>query len=242
MSELKSSLVSRIQSSTNARLIGWQFAADGRWDVAERAFFEHTEQRTLLRIEEWLAVQTTENIAFESLFESDESERLFFGVRITHLTKREKSGVIQKVMALGRNGDGIAATIQNVRSVLGDQKLADTTPEYLELGVFDLWNRVKSLVVWKRGEALGEEADLVMPDELTEKAQIPDAGFAPLHGCQTKPLMLEAAWKRDPAVGNSCPCWLGLPVSDTDRITGKYCLSESRYLSAVSTFIGHDPA
>lgn len=242
MSELKSTLISRIQSSTNARLIGWQFAADGRWDVAERAFFEPTGQRTLSRIEDWLAVQTTGNIAFEGLFESDESERLFFGVRITHFTKREKSGVIQEVMASGRNGDGIAATIQNVRSVLGDQKLADTSPEYLELGVFDLWNRVRSLVVWKRGEALGEKADLVMPEELPEKAQIPDAGFAPLHGCHTKPLMLEAAWKRNPATGNSYPCWLGLPVSDTDRITGKYCLSESRYLSAVSMFIGHDSA
>jgi hypothetical protein len=242
MSEPHSTLISRIQSLTNARLIGWQFAADGQWDVAERTFFEHTTQQTLSRIEHWLAMQTTENIAFEALLESEKNERFFLGVRITHLTAQEKAEVMKGVIAMSRTSDSLDTTIQNIRSVLGDQKLADTTPEYLELGVFDLWNRVKSVVVWKKGEVLGQKSEVTMPAELADKAQTPDVGFAPLHEPQTKPLMLEAAWKRNPGIGNSFQCWIGLPVSDNDAIRGEYCLSESRYLSVVSTFIDHSPA
>lgn len=234
-------LIAKIQFLTKARLIGWQFAADGRWDVAERTFLEHSARQTLSRIEHWLALQTTENIAFEPLLESEKSERFFFGARITHLTMREKAEAIGKVIALSRRGDSIDTTVQNIRSALGDQKLADASPDYLELGVFDLWNRVKSIVVWKEGEVLGRKSELVMPEELPDKAQTPDAGFAPLHEPQMKPLMLEAAWRRKPGIHNSYQCWVGLPVGDYDGIRGEYRLSASRYLSAVSTFLDRSP-
>lgn len=239
MGEPDSNLISRIQSLTRARLIGWQFAADGRWDVAERTFPEHPVWHTLSRIERWLAVQMTEDVAFEVLLESETNERLFLGVRIAHLTASEKAEVIRSVIASGSSGDGMDTTIQNIRSVLGDRNLAGATPEYLELGVLDLWNRVKPVVVWKKGEVLGEKSAFVMPEELPHKAQKPDTGFAPLHECHTGPLMLEAAWKRNPDIGNGYHCWVGLPVSDRDVIGGGYCLSESRYLSAISTFIDH---
>ena len=242
MSELNSNLISRIQALTKGRFIGWQFAADGQWDVAERIFLEDTAQQTFSRIEHWLAIQTSGNIAFEALLESEKNERFFFGARITHLTTQEKAEVIRRVIAVSRKGDSIDTTVQNIGSALGGQKLADTDPDYLELGVFDLWNRVKSVVVWKKDEVLGEKSELVMPEELAHKTQKPDVGFAPLHECQTKPLMLEAAWRRKPDVGNSYQCWIGLPVSDNDVIRGKYSLSESRYLSAVSIFIDHNPA
>lgn len=235
-------LISRIQSLTGARLIGWQFAADGQWDVAERVFLERPAQQTLPRIECWLAMQTTANIAFEALLESEDDERLFFGIRLTHLTAREKSEVAKEVIPLGRNGDSIDTTIENIRTALGCQRLADSGPDYLELGVFDLWNRVKSVVVWKKGKALGERSALVMPEELTHKAQVPDPGFPALHERQTKPLMLEAVWGRNPNGGNGYQCWISLPVSDYEPTSGKYCLSESRYLSAVSTFIDQSPA
>jgi hypothetical protein len=238
MSELDSNLVWRIQSSTKARLIGWQFAADGRWDVAERIFLGHTARQAPIGIEHWLAMQTSGNIAFEALFESEKNERLFFGVRLTHLTRQEKAEAMKMVIAAGRKNDGVDTTIQNIRSVLGHQSLADGRPDYLELGVFDLWNRVKSVVVWRKDEVPGQESELVMPEGLVAKAQRPDAGFAPLHEPQTRPLMLEAAWKRNPDGRNRHQCWIGLPVSDSAATGGKYCLSESRYLSAVSTFIG----
>ncbi|HEV2444088.1 MAG TPA: hypothetical protein VGT07_16310 [Steroidobacteraceae bacterium] len=242
MSEPNSNLISRIQSSTKARLIGWQFAADGQWDVAERTFFEHTTRQALSRVEHWLAMQTTGNIAFEALFESEGNERFFLGVRITHLTTQEKAEVTKRMIAMSSKGDGIDTIVQTIRSVLGDQRLADADPDYLELGVFDLWNRVKSVVVWRKGEVLGQKSELVMPEELADKAQTPDAGFAPLHEPQTRPLILEAAWTRKPDIGNSYQCWIGLPVSDGGVNTGEYCLSESRYLSAVSTFIDRSPA
>lgn len=237
-----SNLISRIQSLTKAHLLGWQFAADGQWDVAERILLEHITQQTLSGVEHWLALQTTENIAFEALFESNEHERYFFGARITHLTTREKIEAIKRVIAASSKGDGIDTTVQNIRWELGDQKLADTSPDYLELGVFDLWNRVKSVVVWRKGEVPGGKSALVMPGELPHKSQKPDAGFAPLHERQTKPLMLEAAWKRKPAGGSNYQCWIGLPVSDHDASRDEYCLSASRYLSAVATFIDRSPA
>jgi len=239
MDEPDSNLISRIQSLTKARLIGWQFAADGRWDVAKRTFLGDTALHAFSRIEHWLAVQATGNIAFEALLESEASERLFFGVRIAHLTAREKADVIKRVLAGSGKGDRMDATIEYMRSVLGDRNLAGATPEYLELGVLDLWNRVKPVVVWKEGEVLGEKSAFVMPEELAHKAQKPDTGFPPLHERQTGPLMLEAAWKRNPDIDNSYQCWVGLPVSDKDVIEGGYCLSESRYLSAIATFIDH---
>lgn len=237
MSEPAPGLISRIQLLTRARLIGWQVAADGQWDVAERSFLEHPAQQTLSRIAHWLATQTTENIAFEALFESEDNERFFFGVRVTHLTARDKSRVIAEAIATNERGNGIDATIRNIRAAVGCQRLAETGPDYLELGVFDLWNRVKPVVVWKKGKMCGERSALLLPAELAHKAQRPDPGFLPLHERQTRPLMLEAVWKRNPDGGNDYQCWIGLPVSDTDAIGDKYCLSESRYLSAASTFI-----
>jgi hypothetical protein len=229
-------LISRIQASTKARLIGWQFAADGRWDVAERNFLESTAQQALSRIKDWLALQTSDNIALEALFDSEADERFFLGVRLTHLTTGNKAEVIERVVAVVRKGDGVDATAQNICAVLGDRRLAEATPEYLELGVFDLWNSVKSVVVWRKGEMLGEKSELVMPEELAHKAQKPDAGFAPIHEPQTRPLMLEAAWMRNPDVEGSYHCWVSLPVSRIDE-RGRYRLSDHRYLAAVSTFI-----
>lgn len=182
-------------------------------------------------------MQTTGDLAFEALFQSEKGERLFFGVRISHLTAPEKAEVIRRAIAGSSRGDGIDTTVRNIRSVLGDHKLADGSPDYLELGVFGWWNRVKSLVVWKKGEVLGKKSAFVMPEELAHRTKNPDPGFAPLHEAQTNPLMLEAAWKRDPDTRNSCQCWVGLPVSDIDVIGGGYRLSASRYLSAVSTFL-----
>jgi hypothetical protein len=235
-------LVSRVQSLTKARLIGWQFASDGDWEAAERVFLQQPERRTLSRIEHWLGLQTTENVALEALLESKESERFFLGVRISHLSAREKARVLERLIATGTERDGVESTIQSVRSVLGNQRLADGDPDYLELGVFDLWNRVKSVVVWKKSELLGAESKLVMPEELAFRAQKPDAGFAALHEPQPNALILEAAWKKNPDVANSFQCWIGLPVSDYDHVAGKYRLSASRYLSVVSTFIDRHAA
>lgn len=242
MADANPNLISRIQSATRARLIGWQFAADGRWDIAERIFAEHTARHTASRIKHWLSLQTTANVAFEALFESATNECLLFGVRITHLAIRKKAEVFGTMIAMSDEGDGIDIAIQNLRSVLGDQQLACTSPNYLELGVLDLWNRVKSVVVWKKGGVRGEKSELLMPEELAHHVQKPDAGFAPLHECQTKPLILEAAWKRRPDGANAYQCWIGLPVSDGGATGGNYCLSTSRYLSAASIFMGRSPA
>jgi hypothetical protein len=239
----KSNLISRIQSSAGGSLVGWQFAVDGKWDAAERILLDDcSEQLTNARIGQWLARHTTDNVAFESLFESNNSERFFFGVRITHLEAKKKIDVLKKLITTSKKAESIESVVQSVRDCLDDQRLATAGPEYLELGVFDLWNRVKSLVVWKKGESLGVKSELVLPGEIPNRTQKPDDGFAPLHEPQTKPLMLEAAWARAPDNGNHFQCWISLPVSKHEINPDRYSLSEDRYLFAAATLIGHIPA
>jgi hypothetical protein len=239
----KLNLISRIQSLTGGGLVGWQFAGDGKWDAAERIFLDDcSEPLTNVRIGQWLARQATDNVAIEALFESNNGERFFFGVRITHLEGKKKVDVLEKLVTSGKKADSIESVVQSARDYLDDQRLATTGPEYLELGVFDLWNRVKSLVVWKKGESLGEKSELVLPGEIPFRTQKPDHGFAPLHEPQTKPIMLEAAWARSPDNGNNFQCWISLPVGKHETSPDKYTLSEGRYLSAAATLIGHIPA
>ena len=160
--------ISNIQSATGAGLIGWQFAADGKWDVAERVFFEKDGSLpfALARVGQWLARQTTDNIALEALFEGSNGERFFFGVRITLLAAQKKKEVADRLISKNQRVDDINQVIQNVRDAIDEQRLATASPDYLELGVFDLWNRVKSLVVWEKNETLGAKSELIVPEEM----------------------------------------------------------------------------
>ena len=228
------------EASGKASLIGWQFAADGKWDVAERVFLDMSaETEAQKQVEAWLQKQTTDNIAFEALFQLSNRERFFFGVRISHLEPEEKSGLIQSLL-VGRDNGGqgmvsprtLFPVVEQMRRALGDDQLAKTTPDYLELGVFDLWNRVKSLVVWKNDK----DATIILPEAMAGKTQKPDDGFPALHEPQNKPLMLEAAWKRDVQAGKDFQCWISLPVSEFGKTPNRYSISRNRYLSAATTF------
>lgn len=239
----KLNAISRIQSSTGGSLVGWQFAIDGKWDAAERIFLDDCSERLPnARLDQWLARHATDNVAFEALFESNTRECFFFGVRITHLEGKKKIDVLKRLIATNKKTDSIESVVRNVRDYLDDQRLATTGPEYLELGVFDLWNRVKSLVVWKKGESLGVKSELVLPGEIANRTQKPDDGFVPLHEPQTKPLMLEAVWTVCPDSETNFQCWISLPVSQYETSPDRYSLSEGRYLLAAATLIGHIPA
>lgn len=135
------------EASKNTKLIGWQFAIDGKWDEAKRIFFEHPAEEAVNQVFQWFKQQESSNLAFEALFELDNSEQFFFGVRITHLESEEKIKVICKLLTTSQKGASLSQVVHEVRTTLLDQNIAKTAPEYLELGVFDLWNRVGSLVV-----------------------------------------------------------------------------------------------
>lgn len=235
-------LISRVEEAFGeASLIGWQFAADGDWDGAERIFFEHSPDRAAVRIQRWLDQQATNNIAFEALFEFASSERFFFGARLTHLQPEAKSKAIQALLTGCPKGSPLRHVVQQVRDVLGERQLVRDTPDYLELGVFDVWNKVKPLVVWKKNEKLGEATAILLPDEIRNKTQKPDAGFSPLHEPQAQPLMLEACWKEGDESRCGFSCWVGLPVGDLEGTSKTHSLSNNRYLSAAATFIGSSP-
>ena len=212
-----------------ARLTGWQFAADGRWDTAEIVLLNDVSAATPGQLQSWLRRQATDNIAFEALFEFANGEWFFFGVRISHLGAAVKLKIFGALVAGGRDTDCLGDTIERIRDILGDRHIAADLPEYLELGVFALWNRVKSLVVWKAG------ARLIMPEEMPGLTKTPDDGYAPLHETQPQPLMLEAAWKRDTRRQQEFQCWISLPVSGPGE---KHMLVREKYLAAAAIFIG----
>jgi hypothetical protein len=229
-------LISRIENSAGrTRLVGWQFAADGEWDSAERIFFENLPIQEATQIRHWLDRQVTDNIAFEALLELESGERFFFGVRLSHIGLQEIADTIQGLLAVCYEGSSLSEVVCNVRTALKNQQLATGTPEYLELGVLDLWIKVKPLVVWNK------TAPIIAPDGLSLRTKKPDEGYAALHEPQAWPLMLEAAWENSTETGDNFQCWVGLPVSEFGRVPEKYTISKDRYLSTAAVFIGGRP-
>lgn len=238
----KEDSISRIGEALGTTgLVGWQFAAYGNWDKAERIFFETSSAQAADRIPTWLNQQTTDNIAFEALFELTSGERFFFGVRISDLKREAQARVIHELLTASQKGNSLAQVVQKVRTSLDAQQLAGTTPEYLELGVFDLWNKVKSLVVWKKNEKLGAVTAILLPEEIQRQTPKPHDGFAALYEPQTKPLMLEAAWKRNAKNGQKFQCWLSLPVSEFGKTPEEHTLAKDKYLAAAAILIGYNP-
>jgi hypothetical protein len=232
--------ISRIENAFGrAGLVGWQFSADGAWEQAERTFFESPFDRSVDRIQHWLGQQQTDNVAFEALFEFAGGERFFFGVRITHLQPEAKAGAVQELLTTCQKGSCLSRVVDEARFVLGERELARDMPDYLELGVFDLWSRVKPVVVWKQSAKLGAISAIVLPNEIQNHAQRPDEGFAALHEPQIRPLILEAAWKQAAEIKRDFPCWVGLPVSEFDTTPERHTLSRDRYLSAAAVLVGH---
>ena len=156
------------------RLIGWQCAADGKWDAALAFALEDEPCQNAARLQQWLTRQTTENIACEAMFALPDGAPCFFGVRLTHVPKPQKRDILGEFLARGKAGDTLVVAAEKIRAILKEQHLAATVPDYLELGVFALWNRVKSVIVWEPGKTL------LSPDEIARQAPRPDAGFAPL--------------------------------------------------------------
>jgi len=152
---------------------------------------------------------------------------------MTHLPREEKASVITKLLAAGKPSDSLASIIQKIRDCVGTPTLASTPPEYLELGVIAIWNRVKGLVVWRK-----DNAALMRPEEMPAHSSKPEHGFAPIHEPQPNQLMLEAAWKAHPEQGQPFQCWIGLPVTQLDKISNTHTLSADRYFATAKAFIG----
>ena len=218
-------------------LVGWQFAADSKWDEAEHFSFEHSRPQEVKIFQDWLNKQTSRNIAFEALFELTNKECCYFGVRIKHLECDKQFEVVRKLLLTCDKGDSLGGVVQSIRDSLENHQIAKAVPEYIELGVFDLWNRVKPLVVWDKDKRLELGTTLVMPAEIQGRAKEPDNGFPALYEPQTKPIMLEAAWGRGSESSYREQCWLSLPIGEYGRVPSKYTLSENRYLAVAATFV-----
>jgi hypothetical protein len=226
--------IERVYGKTS--LMGWQFAAEGNWDIAERVFYKDEADPEHVQI--WLKKQTTDNIALEALFELTNGECFFFGVRISQLLPDEKISVVRQLLTTCKQDASLTAVVQILRHRLGNQLIAEGVPDTLELGVFDLWNRVKPLTVWKKSVTSEAERKIILPEDIGALTKKPDIGFAALHEPQVKPLMLEASWNRDGCSTESSQCWVSLPVSAYNKIFERYIISKDKYRTAAEVFIG----
>jgi hypothetical protein len=234
-------LIDRVENTAkNAQLFAWQFAVDGKWDESNLILCTQTLEQRVEQLQHWFHKQVSADLAFELLFELENGERFFFGVRISHLETKEKLKVMNQILTNCQNRAPLSEAVCEVRKALSDENIANTDPEYLELGVFDLWNRVGSLVVWKKGVKLGQKTAIIPPNEISANTKSPDMGFSALHEPQTKPLMLEAAWKRNIENNQNFQCWLSLPVAAMNKNLNRFILSEERYLSAITTFMNEN--
>ena len=164
--------ISRIEKSMGrARLSNWQFAADGKWDEAYRIgalINEPAKSRW-----NWVKQQKTNDIALEAIFQLPKNGSFFFGVRLAALDQEAKIRTIHCLVSNCKRDSSLQFVVQNIRTVLNRPDLANTTPAHLELGVFDLWNRVKSLVVWNNNQGDGRSF-LISPQRIAELAKQPD--------------------------------------------------------------------
>ncbi len=160
------------------------------------------------------------------MFTYADGRKFFIGVRITRLHSNEKAVVIQSLLEHAREGQNLETVLKNIRNILGNQNIMGCSPEYLELGVFDLWNRVGSRVVWEGGTLM--PADAI-------KGPKPDEGFAALHEPQPQQLMLKGAWK--PKNDTDFQAWIGLPVSDYIVDKKHHILSPEKYAKTAKILI-----
>jgi hypothetical protein len=201
-------LLARISDLTkNATFKGWNFSADGKWDQGHLAYLaEPPRSLPFAPVQAWLKEQATDNIAFEATFESPNQETFFFGVRLTPLTLPQKEDALRKLLEQGNSQDSLVTIIPKIRTCLNADNLALAPPDYLELGVIALWNRVKGLKVWETGKD-----KIIAPAELPQHTQMPDEGFARFT-CRNP---IPSCWKphgnfvprREPLsnVGSDCP-------------------------------------
>lgn len=233
---IDNSVTGRIESGYGAaRLIGWQFAADGAWDSSERIFFEEPTPKLIERVCAWLGKQTSKDIAFEALFKLPGAECACFGVRITRLAPKAKETVLRNLVSACPKNESPESVIAKTRTILACPLILQT-PDVLELGVFDVWNQVKPITVWERGD----KATLLPQEAFKGKIKIPSAGYSKLDQPQTQPLILEAIWQKDDKPSNDYPCWISLPVGEID-IDGHYVLSEKRYREAAQILSNRQP-
>ena len=216
-------MISSIEKSFGpTSLIGWQFAADGKWDEAARYFYQGKKAD----VPPWLESQATENIALEAMFTYADGRKFFVGVRITKLNAAQKISAIKGLLDGAKEGQPLSDVLQNIRNILGNETIMATKPDYLELGVFDLWNRVGARIVWEGG-ALLPSSDIRGPE--------PDEGFSALHEPQPQQLMLEGAWK--PKGEHDFQAWIGLPVSDYVVENKHHVLSQDKYIKTAQILI-----
>jgi len=174
-----------------------QYTADGHWEQAMplHATDEPPPER---EISSWLGYST--DFALEVFFANDEGLSQFLGIRWHNLSALQVAAIVRtshRVLQLVTRSADAPAALAAFERALG-LRLLGTPPDFLEVGVSNLWKSIGSLVIWQRGETIPTRNQLL--DRITERApqllrEHPNA------------VMLEIGYVRPQ------PHWLGLYAS-----------------------------
>jgi len=230
-------LISRIEETFGeTRLVGWQFAADGKWADTHVSLQDSIVQ-PLGRVQDWLVQQTTENIVLEAAFQLTNGESFFFGASMAHLDRADQAFAINQLVIQCEKDSPFREVVRKTRDAFDNQEIAATSPEYLQLYILDEWSAAKPLVVWRKNQHLGALKPVILPMELPW----PNKTNSSFHIQQAGPLMLEAVWPEDSGKAQNLPYWVSFLVSQQMvEAPATRILSTPKYERAASCLLNID--
>lgn len=185
----------------------WQTANDGIWEEAYRI---RPQTKHDAFIHDY--VRQFEDIALEAfLYDKDDNDFCFFGLRIKALSVEEKEHFLKTVTGSLPHGSSLNDIKSLMQDLLGYDTWLEHQPELLEIGAEGFW---KSYGPYKLWDSSHSDHPIATEDDIRRDAP---------HILETfeRPMMVECAWK------TPIPAWLGIPVSE--KINDNYQFSSSLY-------------
>lgn len=193
----------------------WQVAEDGGWENARRVPMP-LASGDLYELKKWLA-HTSQDIAIEAFFRSQNDGFFFFGMRVEVMPKDEQISFLERLISSVSNNSSFEQFMHMLSEKLGVLCLLHSYPDFIELGAEGFWKSYGSYVVWQKDR-----------QELASVAKIQE-GAPQILKVFERPMIMEFAWL-DPV-----PMWLGIPVSEASG-RGGYQFSADRYEKLSKTF------
>jgi len=144
-----------------------QYAANGQWEqaIALHVTDEPPSERV---IASWLGHRT--DFALEVFFANEEGQSQFLGIRWRDLPVPRVAAIVRcshRVLQSLTGSTDAPAAVAAFEQALGI-RLMGTPPDFLEVGVSNLWKSIGSVVIWRQGEAIPTRNQLL--DRITERA------------------------------------------------------------------------
>lgn len=98
------------------------------------------------------------DVAFVIFFASEATGTSFLGVRLNNRTNDEQARIIINCLEHvgSKKWSTLNETVTGLRLLI-DPNLFQSSPDFLEVGVVDLWRSVGPVIIWEKGEPLPTE-------------------------------------------------------------------------------------